>query len=174
MLRLKLTQHASHLAVSTETERRPLQRLQRCIPLGNPTHPGLAVVDGVGVIDEGALDLGVSALTARSVVGRRLGRGAFKGRWIGRGGLGGVGGVLVEPLLEFSHLLVKLLKALLVALDKSQDGCLGVGRDLVPQLNRYRRNGRHTNILRPLEARTSSACERVPFNARGMQAIPPV
>src|SRR5262249_29844639 len=108
-----------------------------------------AVVDGVGVIDEGALDLGVSALTACFVVGRRLGWGAFEGGRVGRRRLGGVGGVLVEPLLEISHLLVKFLKALLVALDKSQDGCLGNGRNLVPQFSRDRRNGRHTSILRP-------------------------
>ena len=77
-----------------------------------------AVVDGVGVIDEGALDLGVSELTARFVVGRRLGWGAFQGRRVGRGRLGGIGGVLVEALLEFRHLLMKLLKALLVPLDQ--------------------------------------------------------
>jgi hypothetical protein len=45
------------------------------------------------------------------------------GRWFG-----GVGGVLVEALLEFRHLLVKFPKPLLVPLDKSQDGCLGIGR----------------------------------------------
>jgi hypothetical protein len=36
-----------------------------------------AVVDGVGVIDEGALCLVVSVLTARFVTGRRFGRGAL-------------------------------------------------------------------------------------------------
>jgi hypothetical protein len=35
------------------------------------------VVDGVGVIDECALGLGVPVLTARFVRGRRLGWGAF-------------------------------------------------------------------------------------------------
>jgi hypothetical protein len=84
------------------------------------------------VIDEGALDFGVSALTARFVVGRRLGWRAFEGRRVGRGRLGGVGGVLLEALLEFHHLFMKLLKALLVALDQRQDGKLGSGRDLVP------------------------------------------
>jgi hypothetical protein len=81
-----------------------------------------AVVDGVRVIDEGALGLGVPMLTARLVAGRRLRWGAFEGRRVGRGRLGGVGGVLVEALLEFSHLLMKLLKALLIALDQRQDG----------------------------------------------------
>ena len=42
-----------------------------------------AVVDGIGVIDEGTLGLGVPVLTARLVAGRRLGRGAFEGRRIG-------------------------------------------------------------------------------------------
>jgi hypothetical protein len=79
--------------------------------------------------------------------------------YVGGRPLEGVGGVLVEPLLEFRHLLVKFQKALLVALDDSQDGCLGSGRYLVPQFNRDRRNGGHTNILGPLEARTSSEGE---------------
>jgi hypothetical protein len=70
-------------------------------------------------------------------------------------------GVLVAPVLKFSHLLVQFLKALLVALDKSPDGCLGSGRDLVPQFDGDRRNGRHTNVLRPLAAWTSSAGEWV-------------
>jgi hypothetical protein len=77
-----------------------------------------AVVHGVGVIDEGALNLGVPLLTARFVAGRRLGGCAFEGRRVGRRWLGGVGGVLVEALLEFRHLLMKLLKALLVPLDQ--------------------------------------------------------
>jgi hypothetical protein len=41
----------------------------------------------------------------------------FEGRRVGRRRLGGVGGVLVEALLEFRHLLLKFLKPLLVALD---------------------------------------------------------
>jgi hypothetical protein len=120
-----------------------------------------AVADGVGVIDEGALGLGVPMLTAHFVGGRQLWGCSFESRRVGRRRLGGVGGVLVESLLEFRHLLVKFLKALLVPLDKSQDGCLGVGRYLLPQLSRDRRNGRHTSILRPLQARTTSAGERL-------------
>ena len=120
-----------------------------------------AVVDGVGVIDEGTLGLGVPVLTACFVGGRWLGWGVFdcwrvRGRWPG-----GVAGVLVEALLEFSHLLVQFLKPLLVPLHQRQDGCLGSGRNLFPQLNRDRRNGRHTSILRPLEARAISAGERI-------------
>jgi hypothetical protein len=38
-----------------------------------------AIMDGVGVIDEGALGLGVSALTTRFFVRGRLGRCAFDG-----------------------------------------------------------------------------------------------
>jgi hypothetical protein len=130
-----------------------------------------AIVDSIGVIDEGALGLGMSGLSTGFLVGRRIGWRAFEGRWVGRRRLGGVGGVLVEPLLECGHLVVKFLKALLVPLDKSQDGCLGIGRDLLPQLSRDRRNGRHANILRPLEARTSSAGERLRRLCRGLSPI---
>jgi hypothetical protein len=68
---------------------------------------GFALVDGAGVIDEGALDLGVSGLTARFVVGRQLGWRALEGRRVGRGRLGGIGGVLLEALLEFIDLLLR-------------------------------------------------------------------
>jgi hypothetical protein len=42
-----------------------------------------AVLDGVEVIGEGALGLGVSTLTDRFVLGRRLGWGAFEGQRVG-------------------------------------------------------------------------------------------
>jgi hypothetical protein len=95
-----------------------------------------AIVDGVEVIDEGALDLGVSALTARFVVGRWLEWGAFEGRRVGRGRLGGIGGVLLEALLEFSDLLLQFLQSSLVMLDEGQDRRLCGRRDLVPKLSR--------------------------------------
>src|SRR6266699_3411516 len=67
--------------------------------------------------------------------------------------LAGVGKVAqqVPPLLEFSHLVVKFLKPLLVLPDNGQNDCLGSGRDLAPEFNRDRRNRRHTSILQPLE-----------------------
>jgi hypothetical protein len=60
----------------------------------------LAVVDGVGMIDECTLGLVMPLLTTRFVGGRRLGWRAFEGRWVGRRWLGGVGGVLVESGFE--------------------------------------------------------------------------
>jgi site-specific DNA recombinase len=83
---------------------------------------GLTFQHAVGPVVEGALGLGMSALSAGLVGRGRLGRCAFESRRIRRGWLGGVGGVLVEALPEFRHLLVQFLKALLVALDQSQDG----------------------------------------------------
>jgi hypothetical protein len=73
-----------------------------------------AVVDGVGVIDEGTLDLGVPVLTARFVAGRRLGRGAFEARRVGGGWLGGIGGVLLQSGFEVGE-------ASFVSLDQSAD-----------------------------------------------------
>jgi hypothetical protein len=86
---------------------------------------GFAIVDGVGVIDEGALDLGVTVLPSRFVAGRRLGRGAFEGRRVGRGWFGGIGGVLLESGFEVSE-------ASFVALDQSPDSGLSSRRDLLP------------------------------------------
>jgi hypothetical protein len=88
-----------------------------------------AVVDGVGVIDEGALDLGVSALTARFIVGRRLGWGALEGRRIGGRWIEGIGGVLLESGFEFGE-------ALLVPLNQGQYSRLSSGRDLLPEFVR--------------------------------------
>jgi hypothetical protein len=52
-----------------------------------------AVVDGVGVIDEDALDLGVPVLTARLVGGRWLGGARLRAGGSEEGGL--------EELVEF-------------------------------------------------------------------------
>ena len=84
-----------------------------------------AVVDGIGVIDKGTLGLGVPVLTARFVAGRRLGRGAFEVRRIGRGRFGRVGGVLLESGF-------KVGKASFVSLDQSKESGLSGGRDLLP------------------------------------------
>jgi hypothetical protein len=80
-----------------------------------------ALVDGVGVIDDGALSFGVSALTAGFFGRGRLGRCAFDGGWIGRGRLGGVGRILIEPCFEFGE-------ALLVLLNQGQDSRLSSQR----------------------------------------------
>jgi hypothetical protein len=91
-----------------------------------------ALVDGVGVIGEGTLGLGVPVLTARFVAGRWLGRGAFEGRWVGRGRARGIGGVLVEPGFEFGE-------SLFVTLDQSPDSGLSSGWGLLPEFVRDRR-----------------------------------
>ena len=97
------------------TQRLRVVAMQR--PLAMAADCRFAVVDGIGVIDEGTLGLSVSVLTAGFFGRGRLGRCAFEGRRVGGRRLGGVGGVLVEALLEFRHLLLKFLKPLLVALD---------------------------------------------------------
>jgi hypothetical protein len=64
----------------------------------------------VGRIAQFALCLGMSVLAA-GFLGRGCLEGcAFEGRRVRRRWLGGVGGVAVESLLEFSHLLVQFLK----------------------------------------------------------------
>src|SRR5262249_7923843 len=79
--------------------------------------------------DEGALGLGVPLLTA-GIFGRwRLGRCAFEGRWVGRGRLGGVGRILIEPCFQFGE-------ALLVVLNQGQDSRLSSRRDLSPEFVR--------------------------------------
>ena len=91
-----------------------------------------AVVNGVGMIDEGTLNPGVPLLTAHFVAGRRLGRGAFEGRRIGRGRFRGIGGVLVESGFKVSE-------ASFVSLDQSTESGLSGGRDLLPEFIRNRR-----------------------------------
>jgi hypothetical protein len=95
-----------------------------------------AIVDRVGVIDEGALSLGVPALTTRLVAGRRLGRGAFEGRRIGGRWFGGIGGVLLESGFEVSE-------ASFVAFDQSSDSVLSSGGDLLPEFIRDWRDRIH-------------------------------
>jgi hypothetical protein len=95
-----------------------------------------AIVDGVGVIDESALDFRVSGLTARFVVGRRLGWGAFEGRRVGGRWLGRVCRIQVEALLEFSDLLLQVLQLPLISLDEDCDRCPCGRRDLVPKFSR--------------------------------------
>src|SRR5262245_64984255 len=89
----------------------------------------LAVVDGVGVIDEGALDLGVPTLTAHIVVGRRLRRRSLDGRRVGGRWFGRIGGVLLESGFEVGE-------ASFVALDQSPYSGLSSGRDLLPEFVR--------------------------------------
>lgn len=90
---------------------------------------GFAIVDGVGVIDEVALDLGVPLLTARFLVGRRLGWGAFDGGWIRRGRLGGVGRILLEPGFQISE-------TLFVVLDEGKNSGLSSRWDFLPEFVR--------------------------------------
>jgi hypothetical protein len=75
----------------------------------------------------------------------------------------GVGGVLIQALQQVIDLLLEGLQPLLVLLDKGQDRRLGSRRYLVPEFNRNRRNRRHANIFRPLEARTTGH-ERLQVN----------
>src|SRR5262249_37746713 len=93
---------------------------------------------------------------------RGLRRPAFDvGRVAGRRA-GGVGGVLVEAFGQLIDLPLEGLQPLLVLLDEGQDGRLGGRRYLVPEFSGNWRNRRHTNILRPVEARTSPTGDRLP------------
>jgi hypothetical protein len=63
------------------------------------------------------------------------------------GGLGGVGGVLAEPLLEVTDARLQRSDALLVVLQDCHQGRLGARRDLVPQVSGDRRLSPHLFIL---------------------------
>src|SRR5262249_51452316 len=85
--------------------------------------------------------------------------GRATGKWTG-------GGKRPPPrvgkaLPKLIDLLLEGLQPLLMRLHEGQDRRLGGRRYLAPQFYRDRRNGRHTSILRPLEARTSSAADRL-------------
>jgi hypothetical protein len=56
--------------------------------------------------------------------------------WVGRGRFRGIGGILVEALLEFSDLLLQVLQLPLVLLDEDQDRHLCGRRDLVLKFSR--------------------------------------
>jgi hypothetical protein len=71
----------------------------------------------------------VSVLTAGFVIGRRFGWRALKGRRIGRGRLGGIGRILIEPCFQFGE-------ASFVSLDQSPDSVLSGWRDLQSQFFR--------------------------------------
>src|SRR5262249_16260087 len=64
-------------------------------------------------------------------------------------------------------MLLEGLQPLFILLDEGQDRRLGGRRYLAPEFNRDRQNRRHATIVRPLEARTSSGCERVPLSQGG-------
>lgn len=89
------------------TQRLRVIAMQRLLAIS--ADRGFALVDGVGVIDEGTLSLGVSVLTSGLFGRGRLGRCAFEGRWVGGRWFGGVGRVLVETLLEFGDLILQSL-----------------------------------------------------------------
>ena len=88
-----------------------------------------ALVDGVGVIDDGSLGLGVSTLTAGFVGRGGLGGRTLEGRRVGGRWFGGIGGVLLESGLEVGE-------ASFVALDQRPDSGLSSRRDLLPKFVR--------------------------------------
>jgi hypothetical protein len=109
------------------TQRLRIVAMQRLLALSADGR--FAIVDGVRLIDEGTLGLGVSVLTARFIARRWLGRGAFEGRWVGRGWLGGISRVLLESSFEVSE-------ALLIVLDQSLDSGLSSRWNLLPEFVR--------------------------------------
>jgi hypothetical protein len=79
------------------------------------------------------LVLGVARLTAGSAWRFRPGADWLGVRVFGRGRLGGIGGVLVEALLQFMNLLLQGLQLPLILLDEERDRRLCCRRDLVPK-----------------------------------------
>jgi hypothetical protein len=139
------------------TQRLRIIAMQRLLAMA--AGRGFALVDGVGVIDEGTLGLCVSVLTARFVVGRQLGWGALESRRVGRGRLGGIGGVLVEASLEFIDLILQSLQSTLILLNEGQDRCPCGGRNLVPKFSRDEWLRTHAADLQTELAKGKSACE---------------
>jgi hypothetical protein len=80
------------------TQRVPVVAMQRLLAMAAGRR--FAVVDCVGLIDEGALDPDVPMLTAHFVRRRRLGRRTLERRRVGRRRFGGIGGVLLESGFE--------------------------------------------------------------------------
>jgi hypothetical protein len=92
-----------------------------------------------------------------------LRRSAFGVGLVAGGRARGVDGVLVQALPQVIDLLLEGLQPLLILLNEGEDCRPGSRRYLVPELNRDRRNRRHSNTLRPLKARTSSGREQLPW-----------
>ena len=91
---------------------------------------GLTFQHAVGLVVEVALGLGMSVLAAGFLVGGQFGWGAFEGGRVGRGWLGGIGGVLVKSGFEIG-------KALFVVLNQGPDSGLCSRWDLLPEFVRY-------------------------------------
>jgi hypothetical protein len=94
----------------------------------------LALLDG----EQRPLVLGVARLAASSAWRFRRGAGRLGVRVFGRGRLGGIGGVLVEALLQFMDLLLQGLQLPLLVLDEGRDRRLCRRRDVVPKFSRDR------------------------------------
>ena len=132
---------------------------------------------GDGLLDlfgrhQGALPPGVTGLPPLLATGGRFGRPAFDVRRVAGRRTGGVRGVLVQAFGKLSDLLLEGLQPLLILLDEGQDGRLGRRRYLVPEFSRNRRNRRPINILRPIEARTSSGRGRLQSRKSRIKNVP--
>lgn len=108
---------------------------------------GLEDVRAVGREQRPLLAL-VPGLTAGAAAGGEPWRSPLDPRRVGRGRPGGVGGVLVEALLEVIDLPLEPLQPLLVLPDEGQDRSLGSGRDLPPEVFRDGRLRLHAADLR--------------------------
>jgi len=111
---------------------------------------------------QGPLLACMTGLSAPLATGGWLRRSAFDMGRIAGGRPGRVGRVLIEPLSQVIDLLLEGLQPLLILLNEGHDRRLGGRRHLAPEFSRDRWNWRHTCILRPPEARTSSAGEGLP------------
>jgi hypothetical protein len=93
--------------------------------------------------DQGAARLAMSGLAAAVLAGRRSRGLALQSDRIGRGGLGGVGRVELEPRLEVMDPGFQLLDPLPHRQEHGGDGRLCLGRDLGPEFVGDRRRVDH-------------------------------
>ena len=95
--------------------------------------------------DQAALGPAMSRLPAPFPTGGRGGRLAFEPDGIGRRGLGGIGGVELEPGLEIADTLLQFSDPSLEGVQQGQDGDLGFRWDGVPERCRDGRLRDHAN-----------------------------
>jgi hypothetical protein len=90
--------------------------------------------------NQGANTTKVAGLPASFLAGGRSWRASLHRRGVGRGRLGGVGRVLVKPLLQGGD-------TLLEGEDQRKHSCLSSRRNRVPDILRERRSIRHSAFL---------------------------
>jgi hypothetical protein len=100
-----------------------------------PAGTGLAVAPGAELLgrNQAAERLGMAGLTAAAALRRRCRWLAFDADGIGGGGLGGVGGVELEPGLQIADALLQFPDPLLEGVQEGQEGRLSFRWHGVPE-----------------------------------------